>query len=79
MIEGPSNSNERGLFRMQGTKQFMPQPTAVLIQNHAPIGGLQAISSVDRLDPERVRQINWGRDQGGEAGSPLAVSVVLPC
>ena len=57
----------------------MPQPTVVLIQNHAPIGGLQAITSVDRLDPELVRQIHWGRDQGGEAGSPLAVSVVLPC
>jgi len=57
----------------------MPQPTVVLIQNHAPIGGLQAVTSVDRLATERVRQIHWGRDQGGEAGSPLAVSVVLPC
>ena len=57
----------------------MPQPTVVLIQNHAPIGGLQAITSVDRLATERVRQIHWGRDQGGEAGSALAVSVVLPC
>lgn len=79
MIEGPSNSHEHGLFRMQATKRFMPQPGGVLIQNQAPNGGLQAVSSVDRLDPELVSQIHWCRDQGGEAGSPLAVSVVLPC
>ena len=79
MIEGPSNSRERGLFRMQRKKHSVPHPAGALIQNHEPIGRLQAVSYVDRLATELIRRIHWGRDQEGEAGSPLAVSVVLPC